>query len=105
MTYTYAIRIWVDEKPYEDGWHMSLHSTTYNAMMAVLDYVLGTFNIQQYYDEDDDSNSDCCVSSVINTVREEFEKERAHYNLTFEVKHRNSKFKKLQFHVGRVPIH
>ena len=107
MSSAYAIRIWVDEKPYEDGWHMSLHSTTHNAMMAILDYVLSTFKIQQYHDDKSEEYTtyNPSVSSVIDTVREEFEKPRGHYNLTFEVKNPAAKFKKLEFHVGQVPIH
>jgi len=109
MSSPYAIRIWVDDNAYANGWDMSLHSSLHKAMMRVLQYLLVDFNVQQYYNEDEDldevnSTANCSVSNVIDTVRDEFDKCQIRFNFMFRVKNPSAPFKTLVFDVRKVQI-
>jgi hypothetical protein len=104
MTSAYAIRIWEDDKPYSNGWDMSLHSSHNKAMMRVLQYLLDDFKVQQYYDDEDDSTCNCNLSSVIDTVRDAFDNPCGRANFLFRVANPAAPFKTLLIDVRKVKI-
>ena len=109
MSSAYAVRIWVNDQPYEDGWHISLHTSVHKAMMCVIHYTLVEFRIQDDSDYYDDSfigkSTRISTSDIIDKIGEEFQTPRSRYNEEFEIKNPDAKIKKLHFHVKEVPIH
>jgi hypothetical protein len=110
MPSAYVVRIWVNDQPYEDGWHISLHTSLHKAMMCVIHYTLVEFRIQDdsdYYDDDCiiGQSTKISTSDIIDKIGEEFKSGRGIHNVEFEIKNPSAKIKKLHFHVGQMPIH
>jgi len=109
MSSAYAVCVWVNDQPHEDGYPMPLYTSLHKAMMSVIHYALVEFRIQDdsdYYDEDclvGDSTK-IATSDIIAKIGEEFQTPRSRYNVTFEVKNPDAKIKKLAFFVKEVPI-